>query len=160
MCNKPNHPQVYETTLLLCYNTHTHRHRHTQSNWCSKLASPQSRWCRSHTGFHVSCCLGNWVLNQERCYTPNLQTSERETEFVCVKTVMQAHVSVSRASPAMSRERFLSVLMGLSLRRSNGLLLRSDTFCFRRERSFRFGSDAAMKDTTTGSCFHVLPHFM
>lgn len=44
--------------------------------------------------------------------------------------------------PAMSSERFLAVVMGLSRRRSSGLLLRSLTFCFSRERSFRLGSDA------------------
>lgn len=48
-------------------------------------------------------------------------------------------------SPAMSRERFLAVVMGLSLRRSSGLLLRSLTFCFSRERSFRLGSEAAAR---------------
>lgn len=45
-------------------------------------------------------------------------------------------------SPAMSRERFLAVVMGLSRRRSSGLLLRSLTFCFSLERSFRLGSEA------------------
>ncbi len=45
-------------------------------------------------------------------------------------------------SPAMSSERFLAVVMGLSRRRSSGLLLRSLTFCFSRERSFKFGSEA------------------
>lgn len=44
--------------------------------------------------------------------------------------------------PAMSSERFLALVMGLSRRRSSGLLLRSLTFCFSRERSFRLGSDA------------------
>lgn len=47
-----------------------------------------------------------------------------------------------RPPPAMSSERFLAVAMGLSRRRSRGLLRRSLTFCFRRERSFRFGSEA------------------
>lgn len=46
------------------------------------------------------------------------------------------------SSPAMSRERFLAVVMGLSRRRSSGLLLRSLTFCFSLERSFRLGSEA------------------
>lgn len=50
--------------------------------------------------------------------------------------------------PAMSSERFLAVVMGLSRRRSSGLLLRSLTFCFRRERSFRLGSEA---ETQRGS---------
>lgn len=45
-------------------------------------------------------------------------------------------------SPAMSSERFLAVVMGLSRRRSSGLLLRSLTFCFSLERSFRLGSEA------------------
>lgn len=47
--------------------------------------------------------------------------------------------------PAMSRERFLAVVMGLSRRRSSGLLLRSLTFCFSLERSFRLGSEAEDK---------------
>lgn len=47
--------------------------------------------------------------------------------------------------PAMSRERFLAVVMGLSRRRSSGLLLRSLTFCFSLERSFRLGSEAGQK---------------
>lgn len=52
---------------------------------------------------------------------------------------------VSSSLPAMSRERFLAVVMGLSLRRSSGLLLRSLTFCFSRERSFRLGSEAGRR---------------
>lgn len=47
-----------------------------------------------------------------------------------------------RPPPAMSSERFLAVVMGLSRRRRSGLLRRSLTFCFRRERSFRLGSEA------------------
>lgn len=42
----------------------------------------------------------------------------------------------------MSSERFLAEVMGLSRRRSSGLLLRSLTFCLSRERSFRLGSEA------------------
>lgn len=45
----------------------------------------------------------------------------------------------------MSRERFLAVVMGLSRRRSSGLLRRSLTFCFSRERSFRLGSEATQR---------------
>lgn len=52
-------------------------------------------------------------------------------------------------SPAMSRERFLAVVMGLSRRRSSGLLLRSLTFCFSRERSFRLGSEAERRTRQT-----------
>lgn len=51
----------------------------------------------------------------------------------------------ARLSPAMSRERFLAVVMGLSRRRSSGLLRRSLTFCFSRERSFRLGSEATQR---------------
>lgn len=51
-----------------------------------------------------------------------------------------------RPLPAMSSERFLAVLMGLSRRRRSGLLLRSLTFCFSRERSFKLGSEAGKKN--------------
>lgn len=44
--------------------------------------------------------------------------------------------------PATSSERFLAEVMGPSFRRSSGLLRRSVTFCFSRERSFRLGSEA------------------
>lgn len=50
--------------------------------------------------------------------------------------------------PAMSSERFLAVVMGLSRRRSSGLLLRSLTFCLSLERSFRLGSEATRRMET------------
>lgn len=50
--------------------------------------------------------------------------------------------------PAMSSERFLAVVIGLSRRRSSGLLLRSLTFCFSLERSFRLGSEAERRMET------------
>lgn len=68
---------------------------------------------------------------------------------VCVSKISILHKHQTKpdwlqpeASPAMSRERFLAVAMGPSFLRSRGLLRRSVTFCFSRDRSFRLGSDA------------------
>lgn len=48
-----------------------------------------------------------------------------------------------RAAPVISMALFLKVLMTVpSLRLRRGLLRRSATFCFNRERTFRLGSEA------------------
>lgn len=141
------------------WQSHTHTHtpeKHTQTH-------------ESHLG-HTDAVLaqvcvravvwgtGSWSRSAATCriYRP---AEEEKDRGVCLcentQVSVSASMSASLTSPVVSRERFLSVLMGLSLRRSNGLLLRSDTFCFSRERSFRFGSDAAK---TTGNCLHKRPH--
>lgn len=63
------------------------------------------------------------------------------------------------SSPAMSSERFLAVVMGLSRRRSSGLLLRSLTFCFSLERSFRLGSEAERRtERRQTKCHNHIQH--
>ncbi|TNN52900.1 hypothetical protein EYF80_036913 [Liparis tanakae] len=53
-------------------------------------------------------------------------------------------------SPATSRDRFLAVVMAPSFLRRSGLLRRSVTFCFSRERSFRLGSEAVETERGSG----------
>lgn len=50
---------------------------------------------------------------------------------------------------------FLKVLMTVpSLRRRRGLLLRSATFCFSLERTFKLGSEAGEKEAEAQTCPH------
>ena len=57
-------------------------------------------------------------------------------------------------APVISTALFLKVLMTVpSLRRRRGLLLRSATFCFSLERTFKLGSEAGEK--TTGAQAHA-----
>lgn len=57
--------------------------------------------------------------------------------------------------PVISTALFLKVLMTVpSLRRKRGLLLRSATFCFSLERTFKLGSEAGEK----GARAQMHPH--
>ena len=109
-----------------------------------------TQWCRSHWGCCWSCYSGSLGLSQGRCYTQSLNHKHAQIKYIQGNTAALTQkcfwtadscVSV-HPSPAMSSERFLAVVMGLSRRRSSGLLLRSLTFCFSLERSFRLGSEA------------------
>lgn len=65
---------------------------------------------------------------------------------ICDSTLKQQW---QESLPATSRGRFLTVARGPSFLRSRGLLRRSVTFCFSRERSFRLGSEAEKTNVHT-----------
>lgn len=104
---------------------------------------------RSHWGCCWSCYWGSLGQSQGRCYMQSLshinQTRTQKNTKTPLKIQQSEQGGAADHKPAISRERFLAVVMGLSRRRSSGLLLRSLTFCFSLERSFRLGSEAEQK---------------
>lgn len=106
--------------------------------------------------FFSNSCISNLqfrtTLIRIQQHLPSLNLCNQLQPKLCARPKARG-MTPTRSLPATSRERFLAVGMGPSFLRSRGLLRRSVTFCFSRERSFRLGSDAAQ--TQRGSTeFH------
>lgn len=124
--------------------------------WCLPLLDCCRLWSHSLWGCYWSHCWGNWDLSLVHCYMQTLEYIQWRKNFlhwnasnwvtICDSTLKQQW---QESLPATSRGRFLTVARGPSFLRSRGLLRRSVTFCFSRERSFRLGSEAEKTNVHT-----------
>ena len=108
--------------------------RHSDAVLIGDVVGAVIRGARAWAGGAATCRV--WSKRAQIKYVQEHTAAWRRT-FWSLDSWVSAH-----PSPAMSSERFLAVVMGLSRRRSSGLLLRSLTFCFSLERSFKLGSEA------------------
>ena len=87
-----------------------------------------------HTADTTGEAAVTWACSEQHPHSPALRTGTRDEPLP------------PGPAPVISTALFLKVLMTVpSLRRKRGLLLRSATFCFSLERTFKLGSEAGEK---------------